>query len=243
MVLLLAVACSVTGQQTLSEEEAEEILNAHNYYRSLVDPIASDMLKLAWDVTMAYNAEFWADNCQYEYNEDRHDQSTKYDYIGQNILATDDTSVNYTILLGKWFQQRSSYNYYTGTCRDEDGEEREDLEGCEGYSQMVWASTTVVGCGVKRCAEMEGDWDEDGDEDEEDEDDNQNILFLVCNYGPGGNFEGEKPYQSGSEPCTSCPSDRLYCVNNLCSFESGAAVTAVSLLAVVLMVVAAMASH
>ena len=46
MVLLLAVACSVTGQQTLSEEEAEEILNAHNYYRSLVDPIASDMLKL-----------------------------------------------------------------------------------------------------------------------------------------------------------------------------------------------------
>ena len=46
MVLLLAVACSVTGQQTLSEEEVEEILNAHNYYRSLVDPIASDMLKL-----------------------------------------------------------------------------------------------------------------------------------------------------------------------------------------------------
>ena len=45
LLLLLAVA-HVRGQQTLSEEEAAEILNAHNYYRSLVDPIASNMLKL-----------------------------------------------------------------------------------------------------------------------------------------------------------------------------------------------------
>ena len=72
----------------------------------------------------------------YEYNEDRHDQSTEYDYIGQNILGTDETSVNYTILLGTWFKQRSMYNYYTGGCRDEDGEEKEELEGCEGYSQV-----------------------------------------------------------------------------------------------------------
>ena len=72
----------------------------------------------------------------YEYNEDRHDQSTEYDYIGQNIVATDETSVNYTILLGKWFKQRSKYNYYTGGCQNEDGEEMENLEGCEGYSQV-----------------------------------------------------------------------------------------------------------
>lgn len=31
---------------------------------------------------------------------------------------------------------------------------------------------------------MEGEWNEDDDEDDN-EDDNQNILFLVCNYGPG----------------------------------------------------------
>lgn len=44
--LLVAAVSSVRGQQSLSEEEVEEILNAHNYYRSLVDPIASNMLKL-----------------------------------------------------------------------------------------------------------------------------------------------------------------------------------------------------
>ena len=87
---------------------------------------------------MASNAEYWAIECQYEYNEDRHDQSTEYDYVGQNILATDEESVNYTLLMGKWFQQRSNYNFYTGGCRDEDGEEQEDLEGCEGYSQVIF---------------------------------------------------------------------------------------------------------
>lgn len=93
---------------------------------------------------MAYNAEFWAGNCRYEYNEDRHDQSTEYDYIGQNIIATDEQSVNYTLLMGKWFNQRSRYNYYTGGCRNDDGEEREDLEGCEGYSQVHATEITLI---------------------------------------------------------------------------------------------------
>lgn len=53
-VLLLAAICSVRGQQGLSEEEIEEILNAHNYYRSIVDPIASNMLKLVRHSSIYY---------------------------------------------------------------------------------------------------------------------------------------------------------------------------------------------
>lgn len=40
--------------------------------------------------------------------------------------------------------------------------------------QLVWARTYAVGCGVSRCAELEGA-----------ENANENALFLVCNYGPG----------------------------------------------------------
>ena len=40
--------------------------------------------------------------------------------------------------------------------------------------QLVWARTYAVGCGISRCAELEGA-----------EDANENALFLVCNYGPG----------------------------------------------------------
>lgn len=78
---------------------------------------------------------------------------------------------------------------------------------------------------------------------------------MFCIYS--GNFEGEKAYQSGGDACTGCPSDRPYCVNNLCSCkkdkpynlifhiqilvflmyldESGAGATVISLLAVMLM--------
>ena len=43
--LVLAVVCGVSGTG-LSEEEKLEILNAHNYYRSIVDPVATNMLKM-----------------------------------------------------------------------------------------------------------------------------------------------------------------------------------------------------
>ena len=43
--VVLAVSCGVYGQG-LSEEEKEEILNAHNHYRGMVDPIATNMLKM-----------------------------------------------------------------------------------------------------------------------------------------------------------------------------------------------------
>lgn len=32
---------------------------------------------------------------------------------------------------------------------------------------------------------MEGEWNEDDDDDNNNDDQNQNILFMVCNYGPG----------------------------------------------------------
>ena len=85
-------------------------------------------------------------------------------------------------------------------------------------------------------------------------------LVLCCS----GNFEGEKPYQTGTEACTGCPSDRQYCVNNLCSCtqvliflyipqfflvflfaveSGGAGAAAVSLLAIVMMTVTSALLH
>ena len=45
VLVLLAVSYGVYGQG-MSEEEQEEILNAHNYYRGLVEPVATNMLKM-----------------------------------------------------------------------------------------------------------------------------------------------------------------------------------------------------
>ena len=43
--VVLALSCGAYGQG-LSEEEKEEILNAHNYYRGQVDPVATNMLRM-----------------------------------------------------------------------------------------------------------------------------------------------------------------------------------------------------
>ena len=82
-------------------------------------------------------------------------------------------------------------------------------------------------------------WD---DEDDDDENDNDSAILVVCDYGPGGAFAGEKPYQTGSQACSACPSDRPICENNLCA-DNGAppVVTQVSM-ATLLLVLAAITS-
>ncbi|VDP07842.1 unnamed protein product [Schistosoma mattheei] len=48
---------------------------------------------------------------------------------------------------------------------------------------MVWAKTTDIGCGVASCP--------------------KNVLSIVCNYSPGGNWNNENPYEVKSREL--CP--------------------------------------
>ena len=45
LLVALAMSC-VNGQGGLSDDEKAEILNAHNYFRGQVDPIAANMLRM-----------------------------------------------------------------------------------------------------------------------------------------------------------------------------------------------------
>jgi len=87
-----------------------------------------------WDDELAALAHFWAVNCEMMENENRHDQSTAYDYIGETLGATRNYSVDYVKIVSKWFQQGSMFNYDSATCTDEDGNEEE--EGCQFYTQV-----------------------------------------------------------------------------------------------------------
>jgi hypothetical protein len=234
MLALLAVSYGVYGQG-LDEEEKEEILNAHNHYRGQVDPVATNMLKMEWNEDLAYLAQFWASGCAYMENEDRNTQSTSFDYVGESLAATVSYTVNYTQLIGQlWYGEKRYFNYYAAACIDEDGNQDEDgeFETCGRYTQMVWARTYAVGCGAFRCAELEGA-----------EDANENALFLVCYYGPGGNFANEPPYSTGSAPCDACPYTHEYCVNNLCSESGAPMVVPTSILGLLVTAFAVFSSH
>ncbi len=93
-------------------------------------------------------AQFWAANCIYEINENRHTQSTKFDYVGESKLALSGYSANYTLLVNRWFKVGQSYDHYTGYCRDEDGnqEQCEDEEDCicAPYVQVTWRGRGVI---------------------------------------------------------------------------------------------------
>ena len=48
-VAILTLACSYVipaARATLTEEEQAELLKAHNHYRGLVDPVATNMLRM-----------------------------------------------------------------------------------------------------------------------------------------------------------------------------------------------------
>ncbi len=90
-----------------------------------------------WDEELAYLAQFWAGTCIAEENEYRNSQSSKYQSVGQSMAATASYTVNYTVLMqNTWFTEGRFYDYYGGVCSDEDGNQGEDLEGCENYVQV-----------------------------------------------------------------------------------------------------------
>ena len=46
VVVLSLACCCVSGQTGLSASEKQEVLNAHNYFRTRVNPIATNMEKM-----------------------------------------------------------------------------------------------------------------------------------------------------------------------------------------------------
>ena len=146
------------------------------------------MIRMAWDNELEKIASDFADKCLVAHNPDRHKQAKHYDWVGENIA------------------------WGTGLCGDKEcgdvfeGVKRWFSESknynfitgqCSGkctlYTQMAWWESNKLGCGAKRCGDR---------------------TILVCNYAPGGNYVGQKPYRQG-KACSDCPKGSI-CDNNLC---------------------------
>uniref|UniRef100_A0A3B3ZSZ9 Peptidase inhibitor 16 n=1 Tax=Periophthalmus magnuspinnatus TaxID=409849 RepID=A0A3B3ZSZ9_9GOBI len=187
VVVLVLLGSLVAVEGILNEDQEELLVELHNRYRGVVQPSASAMLPLKWDGNLKLVAEKYAATCVWNHNPELED-------TGENLhVATGELDLERA--LGKWFLERVDYNYYNNSCEED--------KMCGHYTQMVWADTHRVGCAVHLCSQMEGlDWTED-------------IHFLVCNYYPPGNYEGERPYVEG-DWCSQCPENVQSCENNLC---------------------------
>jgi hypothetical protein len=145
------------------------ITDAHNVVRA-----AHGLDPLEWDPQLAQIAQAWANTCTnkdsdpslLDHNENR---SNSYPgYVGENIYASTGTptpqeAVNW------WVGEKQWYHYSNNTCSAPPN------ESCSHYTQVVWADTERVGCGVSTCPGI------------------TLRNSIVCNYSPGGNTGG-RPY-------------------------------------------------
>jgi pathogenesis-related protein 1 len=148
--------------------ELAGIVAAHNSVRAGVG-----VGPLAWSDALAATAAAWAAQCVdvaspiglLDHNQGR--SAGHPWYVGENIFASTGTASG-TTAVARWSAEVSDYDYVTNTCAAG--------KVCGHYTQVVWAATTQVGCARRDCPAL------------------TYHSTIVCDYGPGGNVGGQRPY-------------------------------------------------
>ncbi|MCA9679617.1 MAG: Fis family transcriptional regulator, partial [Myxococcales bacterium] len=142
------------------------ITAAHNQVRASVG-----VGPMVWDPEVAAIAQGWADQCVdvtapiglVDHNAGRSDNYPGY--VGENIYGSSG-AVTGPDAVSSWASEAADYDYASNTCAGV----------CGHYTQVVWATSTKLGCGVSTCP---------------------GLIYghtIVCDYAPGGNISGQRPY-------------------------------------------------
>jgi pathogenesis-related protein 1 len=151
---LLLALCLPMPAANVADSVPTEVIAAHNFYRSRVGSPP-----LAWSNDLADRAQAWAtkliDTGMFAQRRDG--------LFGENLFEITGGIANPFQIVSAWASEAANYNEATNSC----------TARCGHYTQVVWRSTKLVGCGVARKATRE---------------------VWVCDYAPHGNTIGERPY-------------------------------------------------
>jgi pathogenesis-related protein 1 len=150
------------------------MLDTHNQVRAAVG-----VMPLTWSSQMSSYAQEWANylannnGCKMQH---RSAAGTNTLGVGENLYwaspvtwtdgRTEVQAITPTQVANDWASEKPDYDYASNTCASG--------KICGHYTQMVWRTTTEVGCGMTICPDKGQIW--------------------VCNYNPPGNWVGQKPY-------------------------------------------------
>ncbi|WP_438038673.1 CAP domain-containing protein [Sorangium sp. So ce128] len=139
---------------------------AHNAARAAVDPPAEQPLPpLSWSSELAAVAQAHVAKCVFRHSANGY---------GENLFATSSgASPTPEDVVGSWISEAVSYDLASNACSG---------ATCGHYTQVVWADSLRLGCGIASCAD--GSPFEGGSA----------WQFWVCTYDPPGNFVGQRPY-------------------------------------------------
>ena len=212
-------ACLKIYSKPITESDKEELLELHNSRRERIAsgketnskggplPSAANMGVFTWNDEIAKIAQRSALTCIYRHDKCR---DLKMMYLGQNIASCshsvgDKGPANLTALALIWYDTEvihfSPDNIHNIDVTHEIGH----------FTQWAWAETYKLGCGTTSFwTESPTGWKN----------------YLVCNYGPSGNWMGADMYIPGP-PCSKCPNgttcggDPRY--PSLCNSDNGEA--------------------
>jgi len=166
-------------QQVFTEDQKQEILDKHNELRR-GEP-ATNMQTMVWDNELEKFAQKMADTCDFDHSktDERKNiqgDNTVFGYIGENIFASSGKKINALAATKNWWDEKGDYNYWTKGCT------RGKM--CGHYTQMAWATSNRLGCAARYCANnmKNVNWS------------SRSGYIIFCNYGPGGNWQGQFIY-------------------------------------------------
>ncbi|XP_065319301.1 cysteine-rich secretory protein 3-like [Gordionus sp. m RMFG-2023] len=145
--MLLTILCTlvlmtVTTAKIPNATEIQDILKAHNDYRSTVKPPSSAMYKLIWNNEGALKAQALTQKCVFSHDTNKDRATSKYKSGGQNLYATTGTS-NWKNAVKTWYNEVSSFTF---------GVDKGNFASVGHYTQVVWGTTKEVGCGMTECS-------------------------------------------------------------------------------------------
>ena len=171
--LTIFLAALLASQTTYASDfDPAAVLTEHNKWRAYVGVTE----ELRYSAALANRAQAWVDHlkktnhCQMRHSkaDGSHGENL---YWASAIQWSDGRKelqrVTPKQVVDSWGHEMADYDYQTNTCAPG--------KVCGHYTQMVWRTTTTVGCAMALC-----------------EDTKQQVW--VCQYQPAGNWVGEKPY-------------------------------------------------
>ncbi|KAF7993646.1 hypothetical protein HCN44_010241 [Aphidius gifuensis] len=176
-------ACNRLDSKKLSDDDKLELIHVHNDFRAKVasggeqrglggGQPAGNIPSLVWDEGLAKVAQRWATQCNFNHDECRNTETFE---AGQNIAiqsASDGYDSSMTKLVTMWYDEVKDF--------DPQNVQHYVFDTKTGhYSQLVWGTTRYFGCGIAKY--FDGQW---------------YSTYLVCNYGPSGNYQDEPVYKT-----------------------------------------------
>ncbi|XP_007538243.1 cysteine-rich secretory protein 1 [Erinaceus europaeus] len=167
----------------------EEIVTVHNKFRREVHPTASNMLKMNWSEEAAQNARALSKDCELVKSNSLH-RRIEYTFCGENMHLTP-YPISWSNVIEAWQKESQHFKYGQWIST-------EDSTQIEHYTQIVWATSYEIGCGISQCGKKAS-----------------HKYLYVCHYCHEGNDPDKmsQPYNKGT-PCQECPN---HCEDKLCT--------------------------